>query len=116
MCARAARGLSIVLLMGLFFQLAISNVLGLVALMVAVGGLALLFFKPSTEYLTARARAVKDAPRPVRIAVGLWLAIAVFVLFTTAGLWFQRGEMQAAHRVGLGSGDELPATLTVVVR
>ncbi|MCX2948038.1 hypothetical protein [Lentzea sp. NEAU-D7] len=35
-----------------------------------------------------------DTPRSVRIAVGLWLAIAVFVLFTTAGLWFQRGEVQ----------------------
>ncbi|GAA3638886.1 hypothetical protein C8D88_101206 [Lentzea atacamensis] len=37
---------------------------------------------------------MNDAPRSVRIAVGLWLAIAVFVLFTTAGLWFQRGEIE----------------------
>jgi hypothetical protein len=37
---------------------------------------------------------VNDAPRQVRIAVGLWLATAVFVLFTTAGLWFQRGEIE----------------------
>ena len=37
---------------------------------------------------------MNDAPRTVRIAVGLWLAIAVFVVFTTAGLWFQRGEVQ----------------------
>lgn len=35
-----------------------------------------------------------DTPRTVRIAVGLWLALAVFVLFTTAGLWFQHGEVQ----------------------
>ncbi|MCR3746576.1 hypothetical protein [Lentzea californiensis] len=34
-----------------------------------------------------------DTPRSVRIAAGLWLATAVFVLFTTAGLWFQRGEV-----------------------
>ena len=37
---------------------------------------------------------MNEAPRPVRIAVGLWLALAVFVLFTTAGLWFQRGEIE----------------------
>ncbi|HUQ58030.1 hypothetical protein [Lentzea sp.] len=37
---------------------------------------------------------MNDAPRPVRIAVGLWLATAVFILFTTAGLWFQRGEIE----------------------
>ena len=37
---------------------------------------------------------MNDAPRQVRIAVGLWLATAVFVLFTTAGLWFQRGEIE----------------------
>ncbi len=37
---------------GVVLPARISNVLGLVALMVAVGGLALLFFKPSTEYLT----------------------------------------------------------------
>ncbi|NGY58802.1 hypothetical protein G7043_07655 [Lentzea sp. NEAU-D13] len=37
---------------------------------------------------------MNDAPRTVRIAVGLWLAIAVFVVFTTVGLWFQRGEVQ----------------------
>lgn len=37
---------------------------------------------------------MNDAPRQVRIAVGLWLATAVFVLFTAAGLWFQRGEIE----------------------
>lgn len=37
---------------------------------------------------------MKDAPKSVRIAVGLWLATAVFVLFTTAGLWFQRGQVR----------------------
>jgi len=44
--------LSIVLLVALFFQLAISNVLGLAVLTVAAGGLTLLFLRPSTEYLT----------------------------------------------------------------
>lgn len=37
---------------------------------------------------------MNDAPRQVRIVVGLWLATAVFVLFTAAGLWFQRGEIE----------------------
>jgi hypothetical protein len=37
---------------------------------------------------------VNEAPRTVRIAVGLWLAVAVFVLFTSAGLWFQHGEIE----------------------
>ncbi|SDF62826.1 hypothetical protein SAMN05216553_102401 [Lentzea fradiae] len=46
---------------------------------------------------------MNDAPRPVRVAVGLWLATAVFVLFTTAGLWFQRGEIERLS--GRSSGD-----------
>jgi Na+/melibiose symporter-like transporter len=46
---------------------------------------------------------VTDAPRQVRIAVGLWLATAVFVLFTSIGLWFQRGEIERLS--GRPSGD-----------
>jgi hypothetical protein len=57
---------------------------------------------------------VKDAPRPVRIAAGLWLAVAVFVLFTAAGLWFQRGEI--VRMSGRSSGDvtNFLVVLTVV--
>jgi hypothetical protein len=57
---------------------------------------------------------VNDAPRPVRIAVGLWLAIAVFVLFTTAGLWFQRGEVQDLTGWTSGQVTSFLATLSVV--
>lgn len=49
--------LAIVLLVALFFQLAISNVLGLAALMVPAGGLALLYFRSSSEYLTSAEQA-----------------------------------------------------------
>lgn len=37
---------------------------------------------------------MNDVPTPVRIAVGLWLGIAVFTLFITAGLWLQRAELE----------------------
>ncbi|WP_330272210.1 hypothetical protein OG205_35245 [Lentzea sp. NBC_00516] len=57
---------------------------------------------------------MNDAPRPVRIAVGLWLAIAVFVLFTTAGLWFQRGEVQDLTGWTSGQVTSFLATLSVV--
>jgi len=57
---------------------------------------------------------VNDAPRPVRIAVGLWLAIAVFVLFTTAGLWFQRGEVQQLTGWTSGQVTSFLATLSAV--
>ncbi|MDX8144610.1 hypothetical protein SK854_21015 [Lentzea sp. BCCO 10_0061] len=57
---------------------------------------------------------MNDAPRPVRIAVGLWLAIAVFVLFTTAGLWFQRGEVQELTGWTSGQVTSFLATLSVV--
>jgi uncharacterized protein YybS (DUF2232 family) len=57
---------------------------------------------------------VNDAPRPVRIAVGLWLAIAVFVVFTTAGLWFQRGEVQALTGWTSGQVTGFLATLSGV--
>jgi len=46
---------------------------------------------------------VNDAPKQVRIAAGLWFAIAVFVLFTAIGLWFQRGEIEQLS--GRSSGD-----------
>jgi hypothetical protein len=57
---------------------------------------------------------VQDTPRPVRIATGLWLAIAVFVLFTTAGLWFQRGEVQRLTDWTSGQVTSFLATLTGV--
>ena len=57
---------------------------------------------------------MNDAPRPVRIAVGLWLAIAVFVLFTTAGLWFQRGEVQQLTGWTSGQVTSFLATLSAV--
>jgi len=56
---------------------------------------------------------VNDAPRPVRIAVGLWLATAVFVLFTTAGLWFQRGQIQQLTGWSPGEVTSFLLTLTV---
>ncbi|MFI6098797.1 hypothetical protein ACIA8G_24850 [Lentzea sp. NPDC051213] len=55
---------------------------------------------------------MNDAPRPVRIAVGLWLATAVFVLFTTAGLWFQRGQVQELTKWSSGQVTSFLATLT----
>jgi hypothetical protein len=57
---------------------------------------------------------VNEAPRPVRIAVGLWLATAVFVVFTTAGLWFQRGEVQELTKWSSGQVTGFLATLSVV--
>ncbi len=55
-----------------------------------------------------------DTPRQVRIAVGLWLAIAVFVLFTTAGLWFQRGEVQRLTDWTSGQVTSFLGTLSAV--
>ncbi|SFR29462.1 hypothetical protein SAMN04488564_119106 [Lentzea waywayandensis] len=57
---------------------------------------------------------MNEAPRSVRIAVGLWLAIAVFVLFTTAGLWFQRGEVQRLTNWSSGQVTSFLATLSAV--
>ncbi|WP_086667959.1 hypothetical protein [Lentzea kentuckyensis] len=56
---------------------------------------------------------MNDAPRTVRIAVGLWLAIAVFVVFTTAGLWFQRGEVQQLTNWTSGQVTSFLTTLSV---
>ncbi|WP_329788773.1 hypothetical protein V1227_30400 [Lentzea sp. DG1S-22] len=56
----------------------------------------------------------EDVPRPVRIAVGLWLANAVFVVFTTAGLWFQRGEVQQLTNWTSGQVTSFLTTLSVV--
>lgn len=57
---------------------------------------------------------MNEAPKPVRIAVGLWLAIAVFVLFVTAGLWFQRGQVEELTRWSSGQVTGFLATLTVI--
>lgn len=57
---------------------------------------------------------MNDAPRQVRIAVGLWLAIAVFVLFTTAGLWFQRGEIERLTNRPSGEVTNFLLSLTVL--
>ena len=57
---------------------------------------------------------MNDAPRPVRIAVGLWLAIAVFVVFTTVGLWFQRGEVQQLTNWTSGQVTSFLTMLSVV--
>ena len=57
---------------------------------------------------------MKETPRTVRIAVGLWLAIAVFVLFTTAGLWFQRGQVQELTKWSSGQVTGFLLTLTVI--
>ncbi len=57
---------------------------------------------------------MNDAPRQVRIAVGLWLATAVFVLFTTAGLWFQRGEIERLSGRPPGEVTNFLIALTVV--
>ncbi|ANZ37475.1 hypothetical protein BBK82_16880 [Lentzea guizhouensis] len=56
----------------------------------------------------------QEAPRPIRIAVGLWLAIAVFVLFVTGGLWFQRGQVQELTKWTSGQVTSFLVTLTVV--
>lgn len=56
---------------------------------------------------------MNDAPRTVRIAVGLWLAIAVFVVFTTGGLWFQRGEVQQLTNWTSGQVTSFLTMLTV---
>ncbi|WP_434452570.1 hypothetical protein [Lentzea sp. E54] len=56
---------------------------------------------------------MNDAPLPVRIAVGLWLALAVFVLFTTAGLWFERGAVQELTGWTSAEATSFLATLTV---
>ncbi|MEU0877914.1 hypothetical protein ABZ345_04900 [Lentzea sp. NPDC005914] len=57
---------------------------------------------------------MNDAPRQVRIAVGVWLATAVFVLFTTAGLWFQRGEIERLSNRPPGEVTNFLISLTVV--
>ena len=57
---------------------------------------------------------MKETPRTIRIAVGLWLAIAVFVLFTTAGLWFQRGQVQELTKWSSGQVTSFLLTLTVI--
>ena len=57
---------------------------------------------------------MNDAPRQVRIAVGVWLAIAVFVLFTTAGLWFQRGEIERLSNRSSGEVTNFLLSLTVL--
>lgn len=56
---------------------------------------------------------MNDAPRQVRIAVGLWLATAVFVLFTAAGLWFQRGEIERLSGKPSGEVTNFLLALTV---
>ncbi|HEX7302136.1 hypothetical protein [Lentzea sp.] len=57
---------------------------------------------------------MNHAPRPVRVAVGLWLAIAVFILFTTAGLWFQRGDIEQLSGRTAGDVTNFLIALTVV--
>ena len=56
----------------------------------------------------------QETPRAVRIATGLWLATAVFVVFTTVGLWFQRGEVQRLTGWTSGQVTSFLATLTGV--
>ncbi|MFD4672308.1 hypothetical protein ACFWNN_21450 [Lentzea sp. NPDC058450] len=57
---------------------------------------------------------MNEAPRPVRIAVGLWLAIAVFLFLTTAGLWFQRAEVRELTDWSEGQITSFLATLSGV--
>ncbi|MEV6244506.1 hypothetical protein [Lentzea sp. NPDC051838] len=57
---------------------------------------------------------MNDAPRSVRIAVGVWLATAVFVLFTNAGLWFQRGEIERLSKKSPGEVTIFLVVLTVI--
>jgi hypothetical protein len=49
---KSRTGLFITLMMALFFQLVVDNLLGLVVVVIALGGLAMLFFRQSSEYLT----------------------------------------------------------------
>ncbi|MGZ3141996.1 hypothetical protein ACVDFE_08365 [Lentzea chajnantorensis] len=49
---RSRTSLFITLMIALFFQLFVDNLLGLVVVVIALGGLALLFFRQSTDYLT----------------------------------------------------------------
>ncbi|MFD5824259.1 hypothetical protein [Lentzea sp. NPDC060358] len=57
---------------------------------------------------------MNDAPKPVRVAVGLWLATAVFTLFTTAGLWWQRGEIEQLSGRSSGDVTNFLVALTVI--
>ncbi|WP_394615175.1 hypothetical protein JNUCC0626_35975 [Lentzea sp. JNUCC 0626] len=57
---------------------------------------------------------MNEAPRPVRIAVGLWLAIAVFVFLTTAGLWFQRDEVRELTKWSSGQITSFLTTVSVI--
>lgn len=57
---------------------------------------------------------MNEAPRQVRIAVGVWLATAVFVLFTAAGLWFQRGEIEQLSKKTPGEVTSFLIAVTVV--
>ncbi|MFD5824260.1 hypothetical protein [Lentzea sp. NPDC060358] len=50
---KSRTGLTITLLIGLFFQM-ITNTLGVVAALIAVAGLVLLFFRQSSDYLAER--------------------------------------------------------------
>ncbi|MEU0877913.1 hypothetical protein ABZ345_04895 [Lentzea sp. NPDC005914] len=54
---RSRTGLLITLLIALFFQLAVDNVLGLVPCLVAIAGLVLFYFRQSSDYLTESERA-----------------------------------------------------------
>jgi hypothetical protein len=57
---------------------------------------------------------VNEAPRPVRIAVGLWLAIVVFAQFISAGLWIERGEIERMSGKPAGQVTTFLVALTVV--
>lgn len=57
---------------------------------------------------------MNDAPKQVRIAAGLWFAIAVFVLFTAIGLWFQRGEIERLSGRASGEVTTFLVALTVI--
>lgn len=48
---RSRTGLFITLMIALFFQLMVDNLLGLVVVTIALGGLVMLFFRQSSEYL-----------------------------------------------------------------
>ncbi|KOV80907.1 hypothetical protein [Nocardia sp. NRRL S-836] len=49
---KSRTGLFITLMIALFFQLVVDNLLGLVVVVIALGGLAMMFFRQSSEYLT----------------------------------------------------------------
>ncbi|MFC5057967.1 hypothetical protein [Saccharothrix xinjiangensis] len=51
---------------------------------------------------SARGKSAREQPPPVvRGAVGVWLALAAFVLFEHAVLWIRRGDLlEAAARAG----------------